>query len=330
MKSISHVIQGVNIHFNYDQPLHQFMSNLFRFFYKGEIRPEIKPVIFDLSIVKEPPPLPENAVQAIKGPCVTCYSNGKEKYFTTKDGSIIRLDQVNRKAKGFLRMKVLDDLIVIFSLITAPFSEILKDHTLYPLHSAALYSNGVGYLISGVSGCGKTTTSLSLVSEGFKYVSDDAVLLEERNGEIISHSLFSTFNIDRELAEHFPGVFEKEKIPVKKGAKVPVDISQVIPASFIPYLRPDVIIFPKIVSNGESKFLPLGQMGVFETLLKQTALAVDKEASRNQLHVIGKLVKQIRGFELLCGRDIFGNPKRLVSLIEGINNQNGNYKKNKV
>ncbi len=185
-------------------------------------------------------------------------------------------------------------------------------------------------MFSGDGGCGKTTTALSLVYEGFKYVSDDALFLEELNGEIIVHPFYKKFNIDQDLAERFPDVARGKNLPIPEGSKVSVDISQIFPGSSIPYLRPDVIIFPKITSNGKSQLYPLNQMEAYKRLLKQTVLAVDQEVSRNQLKALEKLVKQTLGFELLSGRDIYKDPKRVISLICQVNGQNANRKENKV
>jgi hypothetical protein len=331
LRKSSHIIQGVNIHVDCDQRMHLFISNILNSFYAGEeLRPEIKPIIFELSIVNEPPPVPANAIRAIKALNLTIYANGKDMYYALKDGSIIKLNPTMREAKGFFRKEALNDSAKLLTLITAPLAEILKYQRLYSLHSAALYSNGVGYLVSGGSGSGKTTTSLSMVSEGFKYVSDDAVLLEETNGDITVHSVCSTFNIDKDLAERFPDVVKEKDMLVKNKAKVSVAISEIFPDSFISYLRPDVILFPEITSNKKSQIYPIGQMEVYVRLLRQTVLAVDNEVSKNQLKTIERLVKQTQGFDLLSGRDIFENPKRFINLIRDANGQNGNGKKNKV
>jgi hypothetical protein len=298
--------------------------------YRGEIRPAIKPFIFELSIVNEPPPVPADTILTFKGLDLTCYRNGKEIYFTFKDGSVIQLDSISRKVKGLFKKEILSNSIGIFSLIMAPFAELLKYQRLYSLHSAALYSNGIGYIFSGESGSGKTTTSLSMVSEGYKYVSDDAVLLEEINGDIIAHSLYKTFNIDRGTAKLFPDVVKEEDIPVKNGKKVTVDISEKFPDSFIPYLKPDVIIFPRITSDDKSQIYPISQTEVYMRLLRQIVLSVDKDVVKNQLKAIEKLVKQMQGFDLLSGRDVYENPKKIINLISEVNGQNGNGKKNKV
>lgn len=240
----SFIVQGLSIHLLCDNALHLPISNFFNSIYGRKRRFKIKPTEFELHIVKEPPALPVNSIRAIKFPSITFYSSGKEIYFTSKDGSIVRLNPITRIATGFLKKEILEDSIELSSLVGAPFVEILKYHGLYPFHSAALYGNGMGCLISGSSGCGKTTASLSLVREGFKYASDDFLLLEEVNREIIVHSFYKSFNIGQDLSERFPEVVRGKNLPIPEGTKVSVDISQIFPDSFISQLRPDEIDLP--------------------------------------------------------------------------------------
>lgn len=46
----------------------------------------------------------------------------------------------------------------------------------YDLHAVALVRDGIGYLFLGESGSGKSSTAISLVRQGWRYVSDDALL----------------------------------------------------------------------------------------------------------------------------------------------------------
>jgi len=318
LKQTSLIIQGVNIHLTCDQHLYSRVSDYLNFFYAGELRPHIKPLTYDLSIRRDPPPVPPNAIKTLNAADITCYRNGSDSYYTLKNGSVIHFDPVIRRAKGFIMKESLNDPACLFSLIGAPISENLKYNSLYSLHSAALLCNGVGYLISGDSGSGKTTSTLCLISAGSKYVSDDVVLLEEINGEIFAHSLAKTLNVDRVLAGRFLHTVNKDNFPSETGFKMPLDITHIIPDSFIPHLRPDVIIFVKKDLNTNSRISPLSQMEVYRRLLKQAVLATSKEVSRNQLQAYGKLVRQVQGFELLNGRDIYRQPETLVSLIEQI------------
>jgi hypothetical protein len=45
-------------------------------------------------------------------------------------------------------------------------------------------------------------------------------------------------------------------------------------------------------------------------------LAVDKSVARNQLSTLGRLVKQVSGFELQSGKDLYEDPSRIISIIE--------------
>jgi hypothetical protein len=65
-------------------------------------------------------------------------------------------------------------------------------------------------------------------------------------------------------------------------------------------------------------------MEVYTRLLKQTVLAVDTHISRNQLKALEKLVKQVRGFELITGQDMYEDPKILSDLLCEIESENGN------
>lgn len=53
------------------------------------------------------------------------------------------------------------------------------------LHSTALDIEGKGVLISGISGAGKSTTALSLISKGYKYLTDDVTIINPENMTIL-------------------------------------------------------------------------------------------------------------------------------------------------
>lgn len=331
MRKSSYLVQGVRINVTCENQLDSLISSYFGFLYKGERQSEMEPPEFELYIAVEPfPYIPADLVQVVKTPFVTSYSSGKEIYFISADGSIVCMNPNERNAKGFIKKETLDNPISFFSLLGVSVVEVLKYYNLYFLHSAALYGNGIGYLISGDGGCGKTTTSLSLVWKGFRYISDDSLFIKELDGEIIVCPLYTSFHIDQDIAKRFPDVFGEDVLPIPDGVKLSVDISQIFPGSFISSIRPDVIIFPRISPNAESQLYPISRMEVYRRLIKQTILAADRIISRNQIRVLEKLVKQTVGFELIEGRDIYEEPKKIISLIYQINGQNGNHKKNKI
>ncbi|MEW6570518.1 MAG: hypothetical protein AB1390_05015 [Nitrospirota bacterium] len=210
----------------------------------------------------------------------------------------------------------------LFSLLGASIVEILKYYGLYFLHAAAVSVDKVAYLFSGDGGSGKTTAALSLVHEGFQYVSDDSLFLRDAKGEIIVSPMYKHFHIDDDLARRFTDISGGRSSRILGRTKVPVDVSKFFPGAFIPSLRPDVIIFPKIISEETSTLNSITQIEIYKRLLKQTILSVDKNVSCDQLRILEKLVKETRGFELLSGRDVYENPKILVGLLSEVNYRN--------
>jgi hypothetical protein len=314
----SFLIQGLTVNLHCEGFLFCVLSDYFKSLTQGNICSNIETVNLDLKLCKVSPPLPSDAVKEIKGPSITYYI-GKEKfYFHSKNGSLISLDPVRREAKGLLTYEMLRKPSEFFMFITEPLAEMLKYAGLYFLHSAALVGNGISVLLSGTSGCGKTTSTLSLVVNGFQYVSDDTLLIKKVDKDVNVYPLYKSLNIDQDIAGRFPKIFKYKKNHFPKELKIPIDISGKMPGSHIQSARPDAIIFPKIISDSKSELRPIGRLEVYKRLLGQTILAIDRKIAKEQLNVLELLVKQTDGFELLSGKDLYKNPGSLIYFIEQI------------
>ena len=320
----SFLIQGLTVNLHCGQGLFSALSDHFSSLYQGNICPETVEVDLHLKICNTPFPLPSDAVKEIKGPLITYYRRGNILYFISTDGSLISLDPVHRVAKGFITYDILNKPWDFFSFVVEPLAEMQKYRGLYFIHAAALSGSDISFLVSGASGCGKTTTSLSLIANGFRYVSDDTLFIRRSSEGVNVYPLFKSFNIDRDIARRFPQIFKDKIKPVSKEIKMPVDISKIIPGSHIPSTKPDAIIFPQITSINKSEIRPIGYMEVYKRLLSQIILAIDKNIAKKQLHVVELLVKQTKGFELLSGKDLYDNPCSILNLIGRINDINEN------
>ncbi|HSE84411.1 MAG TPA: hypothetical protein VLB01_07685 [Thermodesulfobacteriota bacterium] len=325
----SFLVQGISVHILCDNSMHLLISDYFNSLYRGEKRFSLEPLEFKLTVVEEPPSLPAGSISVVESPYITSYSYGKDLYFASEGGSIVCFNPITKDAYGFLTRGVLKDPLVLHSLIGMALAEAFKYYGIYFLHSAGLYGNGMGCLITGDGGCGKTTASLSLVREGFKYVSDDSLFFEELDGEIFVHPLYTDFHVDQDLIKRFPEIARVTNLPIAWGAKISANISEVFQDSFIPQVKPNIIIFPRIVPEQKSRLYPLNKLEMFGRLLKQIMIAADKEISKNQLKVLEKLVKQAAGFELLGGRDIYEDPRMIIRLISRVTVYDGNNTENK-
>lgn len=69
------------------------------------------------------------------------------------------------------------------------FTWALLDQQIYLIHAAGVSTEGNGYLISGYSGAGKSTTTMACMADGFTTVGDDYCALSLKDG-IKAYSLY--------------------------------------------------------------------------------------------------------------------------------------------
>ena len=182
----------------------------------------------------------------------------------------------------------------------------------YGLHACGLERYGAGLLLVGSSGSGKTTTSLSLIRQGWQYLSDDAVLLTERGDDTVQVSAFRQgFSCTPETLAHFPTLGGSSEFGDPGGKRV------VYPdGSFVPTCTPSLIVFPQL-SEGETYLRPLTASQSLIRLCQQSAgIMTDTAVSQQQLRVLRVLVGQARSFELHLGRDALADPTLTDTLIE--------------
>jgi len=317
-------IQGLPVNLYCERGLFSTLSTYFNSLCQEDLCPGTEAIDLALEKSHTPFPLPDDAVREIKGPTVTYYSRGDTLYFRSRSGSLISLDPVHREAKGFITDDILNTPLEFFSFVSEPLVEMLKYSGLYSLHGAALRGRDMSVLVTGESGSGKTSTSLSLVENGFKYVSDDTLFIQKTNESVNVYPLYKSFNINQDIARRFPQLFNHKKTPVPKGIKIPIDISKIIPDSHLSCLKPEVIIFPRIISSTQSSIRPIGSMEAYRRLLSQIILALDKNVAKKQLHVLELLVKQTRGFEMLSAKDLYENPGSILNMIDQLDDVHEN------
>jgi hypothetical protein len=73
-----------------------------------------------------------------------------------------------------------------------------------PVHCACVAKDGLGLLVGGESGAGKSTSALSLSLHGFSYLSDDCTYLSRAGGEIQAWGLPTPVKLLPDAVDHFP------------------------------------------------------------------------------------------------------------------------------
>ena len=87
---------------------------------------------------------------------------------------------------GMITTKFISKLTLYLSDMMAPETR---------LHGVLVDVYGIGMLITGESGIGKSETALELIKRGHRLVTDDAVDIKEIDGELIGTSPYITFGM---------------------------------------------------------------------------------------------------------------------------------------
>ena len=195
---------------------------------------------------------------------------------------------------------------------------LLRPFGRYGLHACGLERHNTGLLLVGSSGSGKTTTSLNLIRQGWRYLSDDAVLLTARADPMVQASAFRQgFSCTPETLKHFPELTGSAEFGDPGGKRI-VSPDSVFGGGFTPTCTPSLIVFP-CVSLGETCLQPLTSAQSLIRLCQQSAgIMTDTAVSQGQLELLRRLVGQTQSFTLHLGQDALANPALIDLLLNRV------------
>jgi hypothetical protein len=188
---------------------------------------------------------------------------------------------------------------------------------LFDLHGAALANPEIGYLFLGESNSGKSSIALSLVHQGWRYASDDSLLLKSNGKSVGVLSFRKSFYIDPaaaskylELDSHFS--IENDMDSCKRF----LDLDQMYPNQFQPSIVPKVLIFSKITPDKKSVLQSVTKGQALANLLKQSvSIFFNRQVVNEHLDILKRLVQQTDCYQLLAGRDLYNEPGEILKLL---------------
>ena len=196
-------------------------------------------------------------------------------------------------------------------------SELLKRNGLYTVHATALEYQGRGVLIPGYSGQGKTTSFLSLLRSGFRYLSDDFPLLRDRGTHLELLAFPMKIDVTDRTIEFFPELRNAVPGILQQGVCKKFFQAENLYADCIGNsCTPAMIIFPHVVNMPHSCLEPLPKSRALEAIMPQGLLVYDQAVARREFQVLSRLVQQVDCYRLHFGRDILDLPKLITPLLE--------------
>ncbi|HSS20505.1 MAG TPA: hypothetical protein VLL54_10555 [Pyrinomonadaceae bacterium] len=201
----------------------------------------------------------------------------------------------------------------------------LRRAGLYQFHSGCVLAdeNDSGVLIVGDSGSGKSTLTVSLLNEGWRFVSDDNLLLHDSQNGITAWALRQYFTFDEPTLRACNLLRFADVI----GSRLPSDPDKLrfyarraFPESFTETCVPGVILFPSISTEIKSRLESIKPADALMRLLRQCPWATcDAAAAPAHLALLAKLASQTRSYSLIAGSDVFANPNSITELLKTTN-----------
>jgi hypothetical protein len=281
-----------------------------------------RPVHLRLKIMTEaPPPLP-TSLEEFKVPGGVCYRNRQSYYLEVKGSRVGVGAKDSRQVEVWLgdtahaRAKASLITVMAYAMPAA-----LRRLGLFDLHAAGLIEpeSGCCFILPGTSRSGKTSLSLRLAASGWYYMSDDVVVLSEGQQAVEARGLRRPFQTsDDSLGNcELPGLDEALGVTIHGDPeKRRLDPEVLFPGQFAAAARPDVLCFPMITGDSESRVVEISKADAMMRLIVMCPWSnYDTSAAPEHLRVLGRAVQQCKTYSLQAGRDIFDQQTGASALL---------------
>ena len=233
------------------------------------------------------------------------------------DVGALVMDSVQGRADGYLIKPETMPASLIEYLFHLALIELLRRQGLYTIHATALEKHGRGVLIPGNSGRGKTTSFISLLRSGYRYLSDDHPLIRNAGKHVEVLPFPIKINVTEATIAFFPELRNApDHILHSDSPKRSFHAEDLYPTSVGDCCQPAMVLFPHVVDAPHSHLELLPKSRALEVLLPQALLVYDPAVARREFQVLAKLVQQVDCYRLHFGRDILDLPNLITPLLE--------------
>jgi HPr Serine kinase C-terminal domain len=240
-------------------------------------------------------------------------------FYLTDGASLLRLEP--RKGRGEVRLApsffrkplLLRQNFWIFALL-----KLLRPLGIFGLHAAGLVAeDGTGVLLVGQSGSGKSTLAIALVRSGWRYLSDDAVLLRSRPDGVEALALRRHFYVLGTEADEYEDVFPGEERPDSDGGvRRRIGVEKAFPSQRVAACTPRLVLFPRVSREADSALIALERADALGRLIGQSSPQLfDRATMAPHLATLNALLRQASAFELSAGYDLRENASALSRLL---------------
>ncbi len=192
---------------------------------------------------------------------------------------------------------------------------LLRRVGMHHVHGASLIDPlSRGWLITGVSGSGKSTTTATLAGQGWRIASDD-----------------SAFMVDGREPNTTDLIVLRERLALRADAAVSTGqigglaltsrrktgwFAEELGAEWVQTVTPQILGFPTVHAEAPTRVTRIGaKEALFRLMVHSPWVHAEPDLASAHLELMTRLVRQSSAFDIALGNDMFDNPGLLLELI---------------
>ncbi len=286
----------------------------------AEVAPEAADLVLDESV---PPSSLCNAKLWLSWKDLTIYRQGSWLLFIYGSWRVA-VDLARRRVTP-LALPTEDDLSGSYtccSYIRLVLLFLLRRLGWFELHGGACVTEEQAYVFIGASGSGKTSAVIGLLEAGWRYVSDDALLVKQiavgfEETALYARAARELFSITTDSLRQFPHLQPYVEPRLQNATKRVVNPRAVWPGRFELVAKPAFLFFCQLHNAEQTQVSPLSSVDALSCLITNTPwLALDCETAETHLATYRQLVKSCYRFTLRMGRDLLRHPSALADRLD--------------
>ena len=249
---------------------------------------------------------------------------GEGCFFLEAPGTVFVVDLATKQARGSILVGDFPRVgVVVVWLIMWSLHLLLRCRRLFPLHAAALTLDGAsGLIATGSSGSGKTTLACNLLRSGWRFLSDDTVLLHPSADAVEVCAFRINFSLREDGRALFPDLIAHGQARPTGERKHWVPVRTLYPEQAQDVCTPRALVFPEITGETRSRIVPVTPAESLHRLVEESSLLrFRQDWGEEHLALLVRLVHQAPGYRLEAGRDLLEHPDLSHQLLAPLLNE---------
>lgn len=197
---------------------------------------------------------------------------------------------------------------------------ILNDKGIQPVHAGLVAWRGQGILITGMSGAGKSTSSIACLNAGFGYFGDDFIGLEPNSdGTFTGHGIYASCLVTPDHLKRFPDFAPHQHAANRSHEdKSVIYLSELFPDQLELDVNIKAIVLPRVVGTGENTFRPASKGEALRALAPSSVIMFVAGPSARSIDKLAALIEAVPCYALELGSDVNGIPETVQKIAESV------------